>query len=46
MIELGVERFVEIGPDKVLVGLLRRIDGAREAFNLEDLASLKQLKGA
>jgi len=46
MIGLGVERFVEIGPDKVLVGLLRRIDGTREAFNLEDLASLKQLKGA
>jgi [acyl-carrier-protein] S-malonyltransferase len=46
MIELGVARFVEIGPGKVLVGLLRRIDGTREAFNLEDLASLGQLKGA
>jgi [acyl-carrier-protein] S-malonyltransferase len=46
MIELGVERFVEIGPGKVLVGLLRRIDGTRQAFNLEDLASLGQLKGA
>jgi hypothetical protein len=28
------------------VGLLRRIEGTREAFNLEDLASLGQLKGA
>jgi [acyl-carrier-protein] S-malonyltransferase len=46
MIELGVARFVEIGPGKVLVGLLRRIDGTREAFNLEDLPSLEQLKGA
>jgi [acyl-carrier-protein] S-malonyltransferase len=46
MIELGVGRFVEIGPGKVLVGLLKRIDGSREAFNLEDLASLGQLKGA
>ena len=46
MIELGVERFVEIGPGKVLVGLLRRIDGTRQAFNLEDQASLEQLKGA
>jgi [acyl-carrier-protein] S-malonyltransferase len=45
MIGLGVERFVEIGPGKVLLGLLRRIDGTREAFSLEDLASLKQLKG-
>jgi [acyl-carrier-protein] S-malonyltransferase len=46
MIELGTVRFVEIGPGKVLAGLLRRIDGTREAFNLEDLASLGQLKGA
>jgi len=46
MIELGVERFVEIGPGKVLVGLLRRIDATRQAFNLEDLTSLEQLKGA
>jgi [acyl-carrier-protein] S-malonyltransferase len=46
MIELGTARFVEIGPGKVLIGLLRRIDGTREAFNLEDLASLEQIKGA
>jgi [acyl-carrier-protein] S-malonyltransferase len=46
MIQLGVERFVEIGPGKVLIGLLRRIDGTREMLHLEDLASLVQLKGA
>lgn len=46
MIQLGVERFVEIGPGKVLIGLLRRIDRTRELFHLEDLASLVQLKGA
>lgn len=46
MIELGTERFVEIGPGKVLLGLLRRIDGTRKQFHLEDLASLEQLKGA
>ena len=46
MIELGTERFVEIGPGKVLLGLLRRIDGTRQAFNREDLASVEQLKGA
>lgn len=46
MIELGTERFVEIGPGRVLLGLLRRIDGTRQAFHLEDLASLEQLKGA
>jgi [acyl-carrier-protein] S-malonyltransferase len=46
MIQLGVERFVEIGPGKVLIGLLRRIDGTLEMLHLEDLASLVQLKGA
>ena len=46
MITLGVERFVEIGPGRVLLGLLRRIDGTREMFHLEDLASMEQLKGA
>jgi [acyl-carrier-protein] S-malonyltransferase len=46
MIELGTERFVEIGPGQVLLGLLRRIDGSKEMFHLEDLASLAQLKGA
>jgi [acyl-carrier-protein] S-malonyltransferase len=46
MIQLGVERFVEIGPGKVLIGLLRRIDGTREMLHLGDLASLVQLKGA
>ena len=46
IIALGVERFVEIGPGRVLLGLLRRIDGSREMLHLEDLASLEQLKGA
>jgi [acyl-carrier-protein] S-malonyltransferase len=46
MIALGVDRFVEIGPGRVLSGLLRRIDGTREMFHLEDLASLQQLKDA
>ena len=46
MIQLGVERFVEIGPGRVLLGLLRRIDGTRQMLHLEDLASLVQLKGA
>jgi [acyl-carrier-protein] S-malonyltransferase len=46
MIQLGVKRFVEIGPGRVLLGLLRRIDGTQEMFHLEDLASLVQLKGA
>jgi [acyl-carrier-protein] S-malonyltransferase len=47
MIELGVERFVELGPGTVLLGLLRRIDvdRTRGMFHLEDLSSLEQVKG-
>lgn len=46
MIQLGAERFVEIGPGRVLSGLLRRIDGTQEMLHFENLASLVQLKGA
>ena len=46
MIQLGAERFVEIGPGRVLSGLIRRIDGTREMLHFENLASLVQLKGA
>jgi [acyl-carrier-protein] S-malonyltransferase len=47
MIGLGVERFVELGPGTVLLGLLRRIDGGtRKMLHLEDLASLEKVKGA
>ncbi len=44
MIGLGVERFVEIGPGKVLSGLIRRIDGQKEVLNLEDPMGLDKLK--
>lgn len=37
----GVERFVEIGPGKVLTGLLRQIDGQAVYSNIEDSASLR-----
>ena len=46
LITLGVERFVELGPGTVLLGLLRRIDGAQGMFHLEDHASLAQIKNA
>lgn len=45
MVSLGVERFLEIGPGKVLAALVRRIDGTKEVLNLEDVASLEALKG-
>lgn len=43
MAELGVERFIEIGPGKVLSGLVKRITKSATAANLENVASLKRL---
>lgn len=40
MIDQGVEAFVEIGPGKVLSGLLRKIDRKKKALNVEDDESL------
>jgi len=41
LIEAGVSIFVEVGPGKVLSGLLRQIDRSVRCFNVEDAASLK-----
>ena len=41
MIEGGVKIFVEVGPGKVLLGLLRQIDRSVRCFNVEDAASLQ-----
>jgi [acyl-carrier-protein] S-malonyltransferase len=43
MVGLEVERFVEIGPGKVLSGLVKRITKSAEAGNVEDVATLKSL---
>lgn len=43
MHQAGVTRFVEIGPGKVLAGLIKRIAKDAQAQNVEDLASLKGL---
>jgi [acyl-carrier-protein] S-malonyltransferase len=43
MVELGVERFIEIGPGKVLSGLIKRIARGAATQNVEDLASLKAI---
>src|SRR5437868_6712669 len=40
MIAAGVENFVEVGPGKVLCGLLRQIDRSRSCVNVEDGSSL------
>lgn len=41
MIESGVTVFVEVGPGKVLLGLLRQIDRSVRGLNVEDAASLQ-----
>lgn len=42
----GTEAFIEIGPGKVLCGLLKRINKELKSFNVEDLDSLKALQKA
>jgi [acyl-carrier-protein] S-malonyltransferase len=50
LISAGAEIFIEVGPGKVLCGLLRQIDPAQKSLNVEDPASLERtlaaLKGA
>jgi [acyl-carrier-protein] S-malonyltransferase len=43
MIEKGVEQVLEIGPGKVLSGLMKRIDNRIETKNFEDLQTLKKI---
>ncbi len=43
MVEKGVEQVLEIGPGKVLSGLMKRIDNRIETKNLEDLQTLKKI---
>ena len=42
MIDAGASTFVEVGPGKVLSGLLRQIDRAHKCVNVEDSASLEK----
>jgi [acyl-carrier-protein] S-malonyltransferase len=42
LIAAGAEMFIEVGPGKVLSGLLRQIDPAQKSLNVEDLASLER----
>lgn len=43
MVSLGVDRFVEVGPGKVLSGLVKRISKESLIDNIEDIASLKAI---
>ncbi|MGB9627936.1 MAG: ACP S-malonyltransferase [Thermodesulfobacteriota bacterium] len=43
MIEEGIEQVLEIGPGRVLSGLMKRIDPNIETKNIEDVQSLKKI---
>ena len=43
LIGLGVSTFVEVGPGKVLTGLMRQIDRAQTCLNAEDEASVQKV---
>jgi len=46
MLGQGVKSFIEIGPGKVLAGLIRRISRDAEMVNIGDAASVKSLNAA
>jgi [acyl-carrier-protein] S-malonyltransferase len=45
MSALGVTRFVELGPGKVLCGLVKRINKEALLANIEDVAGIKTAGG-
>lgn len=45
LVSLGAGRFVEVGPGKVLSGLLRQIDSSLASFQVQDADSLEGLAG-
>jgi [acyl-carrier-protein] S-malonyltransferase len=42
LVAAGADTFVEAGPGKVLTGLMKQIDGAQKAMNVEDAGSLEK----
>ena len=42
LIAKGTQIFVEVGPGKVLSGLMRQIDRSKTSFNAADEASLQK----
>jgi [acyl-carrier-protein] S-malonyltransferase len=41
LVAAGADLFIEVGPGKVLCGLLRQIDSTQKALNVENVASLE-----
>jgi [acyl-carrier-protein] S-malonyltransferase len=46
LIAQGVTHFIEVGPGRVLTGLMRQIDRSQTALNVEDSASLEKTLAA
>lgn len=44
LVAAGANIFIEAGPGKVLTGLMKQIDAAQKALNVEDVASLEKTK--
>jgi [acyl-carrier-protein] S-malonyltransferase len=42
LLAMGVERFIEVGPGKVLTGLMRQIDRSKPTSNVGDEPSLRK----
>lgn len=42
IIDTGIDTFIEVGPGKVLSGLIKRIDPSVSLYNVEDAASLNR----
>ena len=42
LVSAGATTFVEVGPGKVLCGLMKQIDSTQKALNVEDAASLEK----
>jgi [acyl-carrier-protein] S-malonyltransferase len=43
LVREGIERVIEIGPGKILSGLMKRIDSKIETGNVEDMQTLKKV---
>lgn len=46
IVHSGVDTFVEVGPGKVLSGLIKRCDGSVKIYNVEDMKSLESTVAA
>ncbi|RJQ47187.1 MAG: [acyl-carrier-protein] S-malonyltransferase [Nitrospiraceae bacterium] len=46
MVQNGVDTIIEVGPRKVLSGLIKRIDGNVKLYNVEDAKSLTETVGS